>query len=217
MRAETERGGTAVRLLVSVSMAVLFVTLGAACGYPSAPGYQPGPAPDTPDVDELDEPPEGLTDKLVATTLAPMGNVVTDEEGWVLYRYEEDTTDPPTSRCDSECARVWPPAVSDGNPDLVGIPSDAVGLLVRENGTRQLTLRGRPLYRYIGDSKPGEFNGQGVEARWFVVAHDGQRNVTVLPSGTPSPVATPPDASDPDGLEPPGPGLNLGYRPGVPG
>ncbi|GAB3846344.1 hypothetical protein GCM10027610_064260 [Dactylosporangium cerinum] len=62
------------------------------------------------------------------------------------------------------------------------------------DGSRQITLAGWPVYRYIGDPKPGAWKGQNVGGTWFVVAPTGKKNLTCLP--TPAPAAvTPPAAS----------------------
>jgi predicted lipoprotein with Yx(FWY)xxD motif len=34
--------------------------------------------------------------------------VVTDWQGWTLYRFEKDTPKPPKSNCAGDCATKWP-------------------------------------------------------------------------------------------------------------
>lgn len=135
-----------------------------------------------------------LTVKLTGKKVPKMGKVVTDQEGWVLYRFDKDTADPPSSNCVDKCAEVWPPALTDGAPQLTGVTAEKVGTTTRQDGTRQLTLGGWPLYRYIGDKKPGQWKGQGVGGTWFVVAPDGKKNLSCLPDGTPKAVAPPSDS-----------------------
>ncbi|MFI7574767.1 hypothetical protein [Micromonospora sp. NPDC049497] len=137
-----------------------------------------------------------LTDELNGKKVARMGSVVTDQDGWILYRFDKDTNDPPASNCVDKCAEVWPPALTDGSPQLNGVSDDKVGTITRQDGTRQITLDGWPLYRYIGDKKPGQWKGQGVGGTWFVVAPDGKKNLTCLPTGTPKPVAPPADDAE---------------------
>ncbi|WP_262284454.1 hypothetical protein [Micromonospora sp. MA102] len=132
-----------------------------------------------------------LTDELVGKKLPRMGKVVTDQDGWVLYRFDKDSADPPQSNCVDKCAQVWPPALTDGNPQLQGVSDDKVGTVTRQDGTRQITIGGWPVYRYIGDKKPGQWKGQGVGGTWFVVDPNGKKNLTCLPSGTPKAVAPP--------------------------
>ncbi|GAB3374385.1 hypothetical protein RMN56_03080 [Micromonospora halotolerans] len=132
-----------------------------------------------------------LTDELVGKKLPRMGKVVTDQDGWVLYRFDKDSADPPQSNCVDKCAQVWPPALTDGNPQLQGVSDDKVSTVTRQDGTRQITIGGWPVYRYIGDKKPGQWKGQGVGGTWFVVDPNGKKNLTCLPSGTPKAVAPP--------------------------
>ena len=136
------------------------------------------------------------TDKLIATTIPKMGKVVTDTNGWVLYRFDKDTAKPSTTACSGTCATVWPPVLTDGNPTVVGMSRDLVGTVTRDDGATQLTVAGWPVYRYIGDQKPGQWKGQMVNGTWFVIAPDGKKNLTCVPTATPTAVA-PPAASAP--------------------
>ncbi|WBB72066.1 hypothetical protein O7602_20375 [Micromonospora sp. WMMD1128] len=136
-----------------------------------------------------------LTDQLVGKTLPRMGKVVTDQDGWVLYRFDKDSSKPAQSNCVDKCAEVWPPALTDGNPQLQGVSDDKIGTVTRQDGTRQITIGDWPVYRYIGDKKPGQWKGQAVGGTWFVVDPNGKKNLTCLPKGTPKAVA-PPSSSD---------------------
>jgi predicted lipoprotein with Yx(FWY)xxD motif len=158
----------------------------AGSGSPSGPASSAPPAPA--------EPAEPVTtpNSLVAKTIPKMGQVVTDARGWTLYRFDRDTGGArPTSNCVGTCADVWPPALTDGHPTLVGIDPKLVGTIRRPDGTLQLTLHGWALYRYIGDPKPGAWKGQGVAGTWWVSARDGSKNLTCVPKGTPKAVPPP--------------------------
>jgi predicted lipoprotein with Yx(FWY)xxD motif len=146
---------------------------------PSATPTAPAPSPK-------------FTDTLVAQTLPRMGQAVTDGAGFVMYRFDNDSANPPKSNCDGKCAEIWPPAFTDGNPTLKGIPVGQVGTVTRADGTRQLTIGGWPVYHYIGDLKAGTWKGQGIGGTWFVVTKDGKKNTSCRPAGTPTPVAPPP-------------------------
>ncbi|MEH0825735.1 MULTISPECIES: COG4315 family predicted lipoprotein [Micromonospora] len=148
-------------------------------------------APEEPVADKAPPSNVKITDELVGKKLPRMGRVVTDQDGWVLYRFDKDSDDPPQSNCVDKCAEVWPPSLTDGNPQLRGVSDDKVGTITRQDGTRQLTIGGWPVYRYIGDKKPGQWKGQGVGGTWFVVDPNGKKNLTCLPTGTPKAVAPP--------------------------
>ena len=139
---------------------------------------------------------EQTTDRLTGTRVPRMGAVIEDEGGWVLYRFDKDTAKPrPASACAGDCAKVWLPALTnDGKPRLTGVKPELVGTVTRADGTRQLTVAGWPLYRYVGDTKPGTWRGQNVNGAWFVIKPGGRKNLTCVPPVS-KPVA-PPAAAD---------------------
>jgi predicted lipoprotein with Yx(FWY)xxD motif len=102
-------------------------------------------------------------------TDAQLGSVLVDDQGMTLYRFTPDQ--PNTSTCYDACARAWPPLLVDAAP-AVPDPTLAAGLGVapRNDGTQQLTYQGAPLYLFVGDSQPGDTNGQGSGGIWFVVS-----------------------------------------------
>lgn len=137
--------------------------------------------------------PEDVTDELIGKAVPKMGRVVTDQDGFLLYRFDKDDPDAEESACVGDCERVWPPALTvDGKPKLKGVDKDLVGTITREDGTKQLTLGGQPLYRYIGDKQSGQWKGQKVAGTWFVAQPNGKKNLECLPKGTPKAVAPPP-------------------------
>lgn len=163
----------------------------------TAPAPDASDAPEGTEGTEQDKPTkevaaEDLTTKLTAKKINKMGTVVVDQDGFTLYRFEKDTTDPAASNCVQKCEQVWPPAYTeDGEPELVGVSDEKVGVITRQDGTKQLTLGDWPLYRYIGDTKPAAWKGQGVGGTWFVIQPDGKRNLSCLPTNTPKAVEPP--------------------------
>lgn len=115
---------------------------------------------------------------LYAVQSGPLGVVATDAEGHLLYRFEDDTTDPPTSNCTGSCTETWLPlTVPDGvEPELLGVDGDLVGRYTRPDGGSQLTLAGRPLYRHRDDTggllTAGAHGEGGV---WFAVTPTGEK------------------------------------------
>ncbi len=139
---------------------------------------------------------DDITSELTGTKVKRMGKVVVDQEGWVLYRFDDDKNKPAKSNCDGDCAKIWPPAYTEnGEPEMQGVDPADVGTVTRSDGTKQLTLKGWPLYRYAGDRKPGQWLGQNVGAKWFVVNPDGSKNLTCLPKAS-KPIAVPQDEDE---------------------
>ncbi|MEU4244382.1 hypothetical protein [Actinoplanes sp. NPDC026619] len=144
-------------------------------------------------------PDDQVTNKLTGTAVKRMGEVVEDEDGWVLYRFDGDTNNPAKSNCNGDCAKVWEPALTnDGKPTLKGVSASVVGTVTRADGTKQLTIKGWPIYHYIGDKTPGQWKGQNVSGKWFVIKPDGAKNLTCLPAVS-KPVAPPASESSDSG------------------
>jgi predicted lipoprotein with Yx(FWY)xxD motif len=112
---------------------------------------------------------------LYAVQTGPLGIILTDGSGHLLYRSDADRADPPTSACVDACAETWVPvtATPDQELDLAGVKEDLVGRL---DGSTQLTLAGWPLYRHRDDNGSLSTAGQnGAEGKWFVVTPKGEK------------------------------------------
>jgi predicted lipoprotein with Yx(FWY)xxD motif len=141
---------------------------------------------------------EQTTDQLTAAKVKRMGETVQNENGAVLYRFDDDVVKPKVkSNCNADCAKIWPPALTtDGKPTLDGVDPKVVGTVTRDDGTKQLTIKGWPVYTYIGDKVAATWKGQNVGGKWFVVKPDGTKNLTCLPAIS-KPVAPPKDSAPP--------------------
>ena len=106
-----------------------------------------------------------------------VGEVVTDAEGYTLYRFDDDKANPPTTTCVDECAKKWPPVVVDRNAKLRvdGVEDADIGLLERPDGKTQLTIKGWAVYRDSGDKQPGATEGQGVGGTWYAITPQGKK------------------------------------------
>ena len=117
----------------------------------------------------------GLDAVLRATTNSTLGPIVVDGAGRTLYRFDKDSASPPASNCEGACAKLWPPVLVGTQISLTGVNRSLLGTIKRADGTVQLTLHGWPLYRYAGDSAPGDVNGEGVGGVWFAVRPTGAK------------------------------------------
>jgi predicted lipoprotein with Yx(FWY)xxD motif len=77
--------------------------------------------------------------------------------------------------CQKYCALIWPPVLTSGQPEAgKGVDQHALGVVVRPDGTRQVTFNGKPLYFFIKDAYiPGVsgtkgINGAGAATPWGV-------------------------------------------------
>jgi predicted lipoprotein with Yx(FWY)xxD motif len=115
--------------------------------------------------------------KELALTTASVGNlgtILTDKGGMTLYTFDKDTAG--VSNCSGDCAKKWPPAlVPSVNFQVQGVDKALVGTITRADGTRQLTIKGKPLYTFAEDKLCGEAKGQGSGGVWFVSTPDGNK------------------------------------------
>ena len=97
--------------------------------------------------------------------LKPANGVLVNASGMTVYTYDKDVAGSGKSSCVETCARNWPPVMA-GSAALAE-PWSAV---TREDGSKQLAHRGKPLYTFIKDKKEGDKTGDGVGGAWHVVA-----------------------------------------------
>lgn len=107
----------------------------------------------------------------IAAANRSVGQILVDAEGRSLYVSTEDIQGQ-ASVCDRDCLSHWP-AVEGTVGAGDGVDAGLIGTIVRDDGTKQATYAGWPLYRNAGDGKPGELNGQGAEDAWYVVSPEG--------------------------------------------
>ncbi|MEV4612482.1 SCO0930 family lipoprotein [Kitasatospora sp. NPDC049258] len=129
-----------------------------------------------------------------------LGSILTDGQGFTLYRFDKDTSKPPASNCSGTCATTWPPVLKDASTTSSnGIDPSKLGEITRADGTKQLTVGGWPAYRYAQDTAPGDTKGQGVGGTWNALAPDGSKakaggaDTSATPAPTtpaPAPTAT---------------------------
>ncbi|MET8537449.1 hypothetical protein ABZV67_38165 [Streptomyces sp. NPDC005065] len=62
-----------------------------------------------------------------------------------------------------------------GNVYLAGVSPQQVGAIRRDDGQIQITVGGRPVYRYAGDTRSVDLNGQGIGGTWFTVGPTGEK------------------------------------------
>lgn len=104
-----------------------------------------------------------------------LGKVVVDSKGFTLYDFHKDKGT--TSSCYGGCAKVWPPLLTDSQPQgAMGVPASKLGTTKRTDGTTQVTLSGHPLYTYAADTKPGDAKGNDFSsfgAQWYALQPSG--------------------------------------------
>lgn len=87
-----------------------------------------------------------------------VGDVLVDGSGMTLYFANQESNG--TIKCTDACLGFWTPAQASGK-----LPSDIKGLSVitrSDDGEKQLTFEGAPLYTFSLDHGPGQTNGNDV-------------------------------------------------------
>jgi predicted lipoprotein with Yx(FWY)xxD motif len=112
---------------------------------------------------------------VVTTKAGSAGTFLTDGSGRALYLWVADSSN--KSACSGACASAWPPLTGTAAPSVTGGAKVAdLGMITRSDGTKQVTYASHPLYYYVGDTGPGQTNGQGSDgfgAKWWLVAPSG--------------------------------------------
>ena len=92
------------------------------------------------------------------------GGVLTDAAGMTLYTFDRDTAGSGKSACIGQCALNWPVLRAQADDQ----PRGDYGIIARDDGARQWTFKGKPLYRWVKDQKPGDKTGDGVNNVWRI-------------------------------------------------
>jgi predicted lipoprotein with Yx(FWY)xxD motif len=124
----------------------------------------------------------------VKTRQGSLGTYLVDGHGNTLYRFMKEKTR--KSRCSGACAQFWPPLIArHGVRAGAGVKASKLSTSRRSDGRRQVVYAGHPLYRYSGDSAPGDTTGEGLDTfggRWWLVSPAG-RKIVMGTSPTPGP------------------------------
>ena len=123
--------------------------------YPTPTPY-PAPTPDP-------SPATGSASKRVVK-VAQNGTVghkvLTNLHGRTLYSLSAEKNG--TFICtDAACLSVWKPLTVPAGTKPTGPVH--LGTILRPDGRTQVTYRGLPLYRFTGDTRPGDASGEGIQ------------------------------------------------------
>jgi len=90
--------------------------------------------------------------------------IVTDPAGRTLYVFDKDEA--LKSHCEGGCLTAWPAYVADSQP---GATVSSAAKRFEQGQRQQWAWKGKPLYYFAGDAKPGDRNGDGSGGVWHVV------------------------------------------------
>ncbi|MEF8701145.1 MAG: hypothetical protein V5B32_15170 [Candidatus Accumulibacter sp. UW26] len=101
----------------------------------------------------------------LAESAAPASNeqgTLVGSNGMTLYVFDKDSGG--KSACNGPCASNWPPLMANAGDKASGDWS----IIMRDDGRRQWAYKGRPLYFWAKDQKPGDKTGDGFNGVWHI-------------------------------------------------
>jgi len=90
--------------------------------------------------------------------------VFTNGAGMTVYTFDKDSGG--KSACNGGCATNWPPLTAAATAKPVG----DLTVISRDDGSKQWAYKGKPLYLWSKDQKPGDKTGDNLNNAWHVVS-----------------------------------------------
>lgn len=83
-----------------------------------------------------------------------------------LYSFDGDQANSGRSSCYGECANNWPPLIVDRYATSYG----SYSIITRDDGKKQFAYKGKPLYYFLLDKKPGDRLGDNAaNGMWHII------------------------------------------------
>ena len=91
---------------------------------------------------------------------AAADGTLVDAKGMTLYTFDRDAGG--KSACNGPCATNWPPLMATGDAKPMGDWT----VVTRDDGSKMWAYKGKPMYTWAKDTKPGDKTGDGVNSTW---------------------------------------------------
>ena len=95
-----------------------------------------------------------------AQAVKTQDGVLVNSAGMTLYTFDKDAGG--KSACNDQCAKIWPPVMASADAKPMG----DLTVITRDDGTKQWAYKGKPVYLYAKDAKPGDKTGDNFKDVW---------------------------------------------------
>ena len=133
-------------------------------------GQATAPAADVTSAERAPTTETGARGTTIQASSSDFGQILFDGEHRAIYLFDREGGS--SSECYGDCAKAWPPVLTEGKPVAgKGADGSLLGTTERGDGTTQVTYAGHPLYHYEADPR-GQVLCQNVEefgGLWLVV------------------------------------------------
>ena len=99
-----------------------------------------------------------------AAPIMMSNGVMVNSAGMTLYTFDKDTANSGKSACNGPCIALWPAVAATAE-----MKGGDYSVVTRDDGSKQLAYKGKPLYLYAKDQKPGDMTGDNFKEVWHVV------------------------------------------------
>src|SRR3989344_4092314 len=113
----------------------------------------------TPDTTDQNPANQQASETVKLSSKANMGNFLVDDRGMTLYYFPKDTIN--KSNCAAgQCLTAWPIFYTQDVVVSGQLNKNNFGQITRDDGAKQSTYKGWPLYYYFKDAQPGDTLGE---------------------------------------------------------
>jgi predicted lipoprotein with Yx(FWY)xxD motif len=100
---------------------------------------------------------------VAAQDFKKMNGTMVNGSGMTLYSFDKDAGG--KSMCNGPCTANWPPAMAVADAK----PKGDWTIITRDDGSKQWAYKGKPVYTWSKDAKPGDMTGDNFNNAWHVV------------------------------------------------
>ena len=93
------------------------------------------------------------------------GGMLVNSAGMTVYTFDKDAANSGKSTCNGPCAKLWPPVMATATDK----PAGDFTIVTRDDGGKQWAHKGKPIYLYATDAKPGDKSGDNFKDVWHIV------------------------------------------------